>query len=1156
MGKSFTHLHVHTEYSLLDGSGRIKDMIKRAKELDMDSIAITDHGVMFGVVDFYKEAMAQDIKPIIGCEVYIAARGLEQKDPRLDQTQYHLILLAKNQKGYDNLKKIVSKGYIDGFYYKPRVDANFLREHSEGIISLSACIGGEIPQAILKGDEKLARELITRYQDIFGKKNFYIEIQNHKLEREAALNHRLISLARELDAPLVATNDVHYIKKEDATAHDILLCIQTGTTVEEEDRMRFPNDEFYLKSPEEMEELFSAVPEALENTTKIANECNVSFDFDHLHLPKFDVPGGEDSSTYLRKLCLEGMNKKYSHITEERKERLEYELSVIHQMGYDDYFLIVWDFIRFAKDHGIMVGPGRGSAAGSLVAYTLDITKIDPLKYNLIFERFLNPDRVSMPDIDIDFCYERRGEVIDYVIEKYGEDRVAQIITFGTMAARQAIRDVGRALNMSYGKVDTIAKQIPMELGMTIEKALEMNGELKDLCQEDEKVDFLIRMAKSVEGLPRHASTHAAGVVISNKPLVEYVPLYKNNDSVITQFPMTLLEELGLLKMDFLGLRTLTVIRDAIENIQYSKGIDISMDDLTFDDPKVFQMISEGDTLGVFQLESSGMQQFMKELKPDSFEDIIAGISLYRPGPMDQIPTYIQNKKNPDQIQYLHNILEPILNVTYGCMVYQEQVMQIVRDVAGYSMGRSDLVRRAMAKKKMDVMERERKVFIYGEEDKNGNIVVEGAMRRGVSPEIAEQIYDQMIDFAKYAFNKSHAAAYAVVAYETAWLKCYYPAEFMAALLTSVMDNNNKVAKYIQNCKKMGISILPPDVNESFANFTVVEGKIRFGLTAVKNVGGNAIQSIIEAREKKGKFTSFMDFCEKLDFKDLNKRALESLIKCGSFDSLGGYRSQLMAVYDKILEGVVQDRRKNIQGQVSLFDAMDDKEQQKVRLDVLPNIPEYDNRAKLSMEKEMVGFYITGHPLSEYEDILRKKVSITSDKLSEILEGEGSNLRMDGQKVVIGGMVTQKKKKITKNNHMMAFITLEDLFGTIEVIVFPTIYKHFSHLLEEEKIVFIKGKLNIKEEKEATIIAEKIIPLTRIKAEKLYIKIPKNIEHKVFEKNIKPILKKYAGDTPVIVYFESNKRKTMADRRLWIKPNDQLVQRLQKKLGEDCVKIY
>ena len=1152
----FTHLHVHTEYSLLDGSGKIKDMIKRVKELGMDSIAITDHGVMFGVVDFYKEAIAQDIKPIIGCEVYIAARGLEQKDPRLDQTQYHLILLAKNQKGYDNLKKIVSKGYIDGFYYKPRVDANFLREHSEGIISLSACIGGEIPQAILKGDEKLARELIIRYQDIFGKENFYIEIQNHGLEEEIALNHRLISLARELDAPLVATNDVHYIKKEDATPHDILLCIQTGTTVEEENRMRFPNDEFYLKSPGEMEELFSAVPEALENTTKIAHECNVFFDFDHLHLPKFDVPGGEDSSTYLRKLCLEGMDKKYSHITEEMEERIEYELSVIHQMGYDDYFLIVWDFIRFSKEHGIMVGPGRGSAAGSLVAYTLDITKIDPLKYNLIFERFLNPDRISMPDIDIDFCYERRGEVIDYVIEKYGEDRVAQIITFGTMAARQAIRDVGRALNMSYGKVDVIAKQIPMELGMTIEKALEMNGELKDLCQEDKEVDFLIRMAKSVEGLPRHVSTHAAGVVISNRPLVEYVPLYKNNDSITTQFPMTLLEELGLLKMDFLGLRTLTVIRDAIENIQYSKGIHISMDGLTFDDPKVFQMISEGDTLGVFQLESSGMQQFMKELKPDSFEDIIAGISLYRPGPMDQIPTYIQNKKNSNQIQYLHNILEPILNVTYGCMVYQEQVMQIVRDVAGYSMGRSDLVRRAMAKKKMDVMERERKVFIYGEKDKNGNIVVEGAMRRGVSPEIAEQIYDQMIDFAKYAFNKSHAAAYAVVAYETAWLKCYYPAEFMAALLTSVMDNNNKVAKYIQNCKKMGISILPPDVNESFANFTVVEGKIRFGLAAVKNVGGNAIQSIIEAREKKGKFTSFMDFCEKLDFKDLNKRALESLIKCGSFDSLGGYRSQLMAVYDKILEGVVQDRRKNIQGQVSLFDAMDDKEQQKVRLDVLPSIPEYDSRAKLSMEKEMVGFYITGHPLSEYEDILRKKVSITSDKLSEALEGEGSNPLMDGQKVIIGGMVTQKKKKITKNNHMMAFITLEDLFGTIEVIVFPTIYKRFSHLLEEEKIVFIEGKLNIKEEEEATIIAEKIIPLTRIKAEKLYIKIPKNIEHEVFEKNIKPILKKYSGDTPVIVYFESNKRKTMADRRLWIKPNDQLVQRLQKKLGKDCVKIY
>ncbi|WP_213818775.1 DNA polymerase III subunit alpha [Garciella nitratireducens] len=1150
----FTHLHVHTEYSLLDGSGKIKELIKRTKELGMDTVAITDHGVMFGVVDFYKEAIAQGIKPIIGCEVYIASRGLEQKDPRLDQSQYHLILLAKNQRGYDNLKKIVSKGYIDGFYYKPRVDANFLRKHSEGIICLSACIGGEIPQAILRGEENLARKLITRYQDIFGKENFYIEIQNHGLQEEIELNYRLISLAKELDAPLVATNDVHYIQKEDATAHDILLCIQTGTIVEEENRMRFPNDEFYLKSPEEMEKLFEEIPEALDNTTNIAHECNVFFDFEHLHLPRFDVPKGESSTSYLRKLCLEGLSKKYSIITEEIKKRLEYELSVIHEMGYEDYFLIVWDFIRFAKEHGIMVGPGRGSAAGSLVAYTLDITKIDPLKYNLIFERFLNPDRVTMPDIDIDFCYERRGEVIEYVIEKYGEDRVAQIITFGTMAARQAIRDVGRALNMPYGKVDMIAKQIPMELGMTIEKALEMNEELRKLCKEEEEIDFLIRMAKSVEGLPRHASTHAAGVVISNRPLVEYVPLYKNNDLITTQFPMTLLEELGLLKMDFLGLRTLTVIRDAIDNIQYSKGIRISMDDLNFDDSKVFQMISEGDTLGVFQLESSGMQQFMKELKPDSFEDIIAGISLYRPGPMDQIPTYIQNKKNPNKISYPHDILKPILNVTYGCMVYQEQVMQIVRDVAGYSMGRSDLVRRAMAKKKMDVMEKEKRVFIYGEEDEKGNIIVEGAVRRGVSAEIAEQIYEQMIDFAKYAFNKSHAAAYAVVAYQTAWLKCYYPAEFMAALLTSVMGNSNKVAKYIQNCKKMRISILPPDVNESFAKFTVVNGKIRFGLAAVKNVGENAIQSIIDARERKGKFTSFMDFCEKMDFKDLNKRALESLIKCGAFDSLGNYRSQLISVYDKILEGIIQNRRKNIHGQVSLFDSMDDKEQQKVKLDILPKIPEYDSRTKLSMEKEMVGFYITGHPLSEYEDILRKKVSITSDKLHEMLEEGNSRLR-DGHKVIIGGMVAQRKKKITKNNHMMAFLTLEDLFGTMEVIVFPKIYKRFSHLLEEENIVFVQGKLNIKEEEEAVIIAEKIFPLINVNMKKLYIKISKDLDYKVFEESIKPILQRYSGDIPVIVYFESNKQKTVADRKLWVKPEEKLIQLLQKKLGKEYVKI-
>ena len=847
----FTHLHVHTEYSLLDGSCRIKKLIERAKELKMDSIAITDHGVMFGVVEFYKEAIAQGIKPIIGCEVYIATRSLKDKEPGIDQNQSHLLLLAKTQKGYDNLKVIVSKGYTEGFYYKPRVDAEFLKKHSEDIICLSACLGGEIPKAILNNNEDLAKKLIRQYQNIFGKENFYLELQDHGLEEQVELNNRLISLARDLDAQLVATNDVHYIHKEDSIAHDILLCIQTGTNVEEEDRMKFSGDEFYLKSTEEMQELFGYIPEALANTTKIAQQCNVNFDFDHIHLPKYDVPNNEKSQDYLKKLCLEGIKKRYPIIDKEIKQRLEYELSVIHQMGYDDYFLIVWDFIKYAKDHNIMVGPGRGSAAGSLVSYALDITTVDPLKYNLIFERFLNPDRISMPDIDIDFCYERRGEVIDYVIEKYGEDRVAQIITFGTMAARAAIRDVGRALNTPYGKVDAIAKQIPMEIGMTIEKALQVNGELANLCKEEEEVNFLIHTAKSVEGLPRHASTHAAGVVISNKPLVEHVPLYKHNDCITTQFTMGLLEELGLLKMDFLGLRTLTVIRDTLDNIKHSKNIEIDIENLTFDDSKAFKLISEGDTLGVFQLESNGMQQFMKELKPDSFEDIIAGVALYRPGPMEQIPTYVENKKHPEQIYYLHEILEPILNVSHGCMVYQEQVMQIVRDVAGYSMARSDMVRRAMSKKKMDVMEKERKIFIYGEEDQKGNVLIEGAIRRGVSKEIADKIFDQMIDFANYAFNKSHAAAYAVIAYQTAWLKAYYPSEFMAALLTSIMGNNNKVAQYIQNCRKIDIAILPPDVNESFVNFTVVEGKIRFGLAAVKNVGINAINAIIDAWKEK-----------------------------------------------------------------------------------------------------------------------------------------------------------------------------------------------------------------------------------------------------------------------------------------------------------------
>ena len=1150
----FAHLHVHTEYSLLDGSSRINQLISRVKELGMEHIAITDHGVMFGIIDFYKQAVAEGIKPIIGCEVYIAARGLEQKDPRKDQNQSHLVLLAKDQRGYDNLKKIVSKGFIDGFYYKPRVDAEYLQKHNEGLICLSGCIGGEIPQALLENNFELAKKIACRYQEIFGKEDFYIEIQDHGLQEEMEVNSKLIALAREIQAPLVATNDVHYIKKEDAVSHDVLLCIQTGTNVQEEDRMRFPVDEFYLKSPAEMEALFGNIPEALENTIQIAERCNVDFDFSQLHLPKYPVPNNEDSHSYLKKLCLQGVQKKYPKATKEIKERLDFELGVIHEMGYDDYFLIVWDFIKYAKDNHIMVGPGRGSAAGSLVSYALDITAIDPLKYNLLFERFLNPDRISMPDIDIDFCYERRGEVIDYVIDKYGEDRVAQIITFGTMAARAAIRDVGRALNMPYGRVDTIAKQIPMEIGMTIDRALQVNSELSQIYREDEEVAFLIDMAKSVEGLPRHASTHAAGVVISNRPLVDHVPLYKHNDSITTQFPMGILEELGLLKMDFLGLRTLTVIRDTLDNIELSRGKKIRLENISYEDPKVYELISEGDTLGIFQLESAGMQQFMRELKPDSFEDIIAGVALFRPGPMDQIPTYIANKRNPERVKYLHEILEPILDVTYGCMVYQEQVMQIVRDVAGYSMARSDLVRRAMSKKKMDIMERERKIFIHGEEDEEGNIIVEGAIRRGVPERAANLIFDQMIEFANYAFNKSHAAAYAIIAYHTAWLKCYYPAEFMAALLTSVMGNNNKVAKYIHNCRKMDIPILPPDVNESFINFTVVNGKIRFGLAAVKNVGYNAIKAIIHAREEKGRFTSFVDFCEKVDFKDLNKRALESLIKCGAFDSLKVYRAQLMASYENILEGIAQDRRNKIKGQVSLFDVMGEEEKSSGTIDVLPDIPEYDNRTKLSMEREMVGFYITGHPLAEYEEQLRKKVSLSSSQLNEFTEGEDHQSLVDGQKVLVGGMVVVKQKKLTKNNHMMAFITLEDLYGTMEVIVFPTAYQRYTHLVEEEKMVLVEGRLNIKDEEAPVVIADRITPLVEMKTQKLYIKISKDRDITTFER-IKPILQRHGGNTPVIVYFEHNREKAMADRRLWVTPSEQLVSELQDMLGDGCIKV-
>lgn len=1152
----FVHLHVHTEYSLLDGANRIGELLDRVKELGMDTIAITDHGSMFGVVDFYKEAIKRDIKPILGCEVYISAGKYTEKNPR-EKAQYHLVLLAENNTGYLNLMKIVSEGYVNGFYYKPRVDYDVLRKYSEGIIGLSACLGGEVQKKILNGNLAGAKKVALEYKDIFGEENFFLELQDHGIREQEFVNRELIKLSKDIDIPLVATNDIHYLKREDAKVHDVLLCVQTGKTVDEENRMRFPTSEFYLKSYDEMMDLFGDVSEAIDNTVLIGERCNVDMDFDTLHLPRYEVPEDYTDVEYLKKLCIDGLNERYDEITREIEDRFEFEFNTIVDMGYTDYFLIVWDFIKYAKDNGIMVGPGRGSAAGSLVSYALGIIDIDPLKYGLIFERFLNPERVTMPDIDVDFCYERREEVIDYVVRKYGKDRVAQIVTFGTMAARGSIRDVGRALNMAYGQVDFIAKQIPMELGMTIDKALEVNRNLKQIYDEQEDIRELIDIARKVEGLPRHTSTHAAGVVISKEPITQYVPLSRNKDSITTQFTMTELEELGLLKMDFLGLRTLTVIRDAVKLIEENHKVKIDFSDFTYDDPKVYEMFSNAETLGIFQFESAGMRQFLKELKPNSFENIVAANSLFRPGPMDQIPRYIENKNDPSNIEYLHPKLKPILEVTYGCIVYQEQVMQIVRDIGGYSMGRADLVRRAMSKKKMDVMEEERKHFIYGKLDENGEVEIQGAIRNGVDEKSANIIYDEMISFAKYAFNKSHSAAYAVVAYRTAWLKYYYPVEFMAALITSVMGNTNSVSLYIQECKRLGIEILPPDVNESYGKFTVSNGKIRFGLMAVKNVGKALIETIVEAR-KEGPFKSFTEFCQRIETIDgtvMNKRAIESLIKSGAMESLGGNRAQFLAVFEKIMDGVHDDKKRNIQGQCSLFDSIEDK----VSDDNLPDLKEFPEKNLLTMEKEKLGIYISGHPLTSYEEELKKISTNTtvelfqiSDEISE--EMVDTSLR-DGQKIVIGGIIVNKKNKITKNNNMMAFATLEDLYGIVEVIIFPATYEKYQKYIEEDSIVVVEGRLSISEEDEPKIICESIKPLSKYRREKLYIKIEEGDFNTAFS-NLKEIFEKYKGDVPVYVYLAKDKKVVMADRDYWVDiKRNEILDEIEKVVGNGCVKI-
>ena len=1139
---AFTHLHVHTEYSLLDGAARITDVVARAKELGMDSLAITDHGVMFGVIDFYKECKKQGIKPIIGCEVYTAARTMLDKDADKDKYQGHLVLLAKDNDGYRNLIKIVSKGFIEGYYYKPRIDKNVLREHNEGIIALSACLAGKVQNCLLNRDYDGARTEAMAMDEIFGHGNFYLELQDQGLEEEAMINPSLVKLSKELDIPLVATNDVHYVRQEDAEAHDVLLAIQTATTIDDEKRMRFPNDQFYLKSEDEMRKIFAYAPEAIENTHKVAEQCNVEFTFGEYHLPEFVPPAGKTNQQYLRELCQSGLRDRYDEITPELQDRMEYELGVIESMGYVEYFLIVWDFINFAKVNNIMVGPGRGSAAGSIVAYSLKITDIDPIRYSLIFERFLNPERVSMPDVDIDFCIERRGEVIDYVIKKYGKENVSQIITFGTMKAKAAVRDVGRALNLSYAEADKVAKAIPFELKMTIDKALEMNPELREMYESDARIAKVIDMSRAIEGMPRHASTHAAGVVISKLPLDEYVPLYMSDKGLATQFNMTTIEELGLLKMDFLGLRNLTVIRDALELIDKNYGVTIDFARMGYDDPSVYEMIASGNTDGVFQLESGGMTQFMKNLKPTCFEDVVAGISLYRPGPMDSIPKYIEYKKNPQKIKYVTPELAPILDVTYGCLVYQEQVMQIVRDLAGYSFGRSDIVRRAMSKKKKDVMLQEKEYFINGKTDEEGNIEIMGCVRNGLSAQAAEAIFADMETFAQYAFNKSHAAAYAVVAYETGYLKKFYPVEFMAALMTSVMGDAKYISRYIRNCQDMGIEVLPPCINESEKKFSVVDGKIRFGLLGVKNVGEGAIDAIIKAREEKGYPNDIFQFINNVEISEVNKKAVESLIKAGAFDCLNTNRAAHLAVYEGLVESAQNNAKKNIAGQMSLFQISSEEMSSGDTSGTLPQVNNFSKDVLLAMEKEMVGVYITDHPLNEYTDRIKKLVTTTSEELASAAESETPDTRIkDGMTVTMAGMIAGKKNLVTKNNKMMAFVDLEDLYGEVEVVVFPNVYERCREAIEEDNVVVVKGKLNFKEEEMPKLLADSVVDIDGVE-EKLSqsserpsrpsrgsepdpvkVRIPAEVDEEEALATLREIFHQHRGNAPVLIYLQNGK---------------------------------
>ena len=1158
---SFTHLHVHTEFSLLDGSSKIKEITKRAKELGMDSLAITDHGVMYGAIDFYRAALANGIKPIIGCEVYVAPGSRFDKEANAGEDRYyHLILLAENNKGYANLCKIVSKGFVDGFYYKPRVDYEVLREFHEGIICLSACLAGEVQRFLARGDYQAGKEAALRYLDIFGKDNYFLELQDHGIPEQKTVNQQLLRLSDELGVDLVCTNDVHYTYADDVEAHDILLCIQTGKKKSDEDRMRYEGGQYYLKSPEEMADLFKYAPQALENTGKIAKRCNVTFEFGVTKIPNFPVPKGYTSWTYLKELCENGLHKRYPVFKgekdencklsrEELEDRLNYELNTIKSMGYIEYFLIVWDFIHFAKSSGIAVGPGRGSAAGSIVSYCLEITDIEPMRYNLIFERFLNPERVSMPDIDVDFCIERRQEVIDYVGRKYGKDHVAQIVTFGTLKAKGVIRDVARVLDMPYAQADAIAKMIPNDLHMTLDTALKQSKELRDLYEGDSDVKYLIDMSKRLEGLPRHASMHAAGVVICGKPVDEYVPLSRASDgSITTQYIMTTLEELGLLKMDFLGLRNLTVIQNALRFIKKNRGLDIDLNKIDYSDKNVLHYIGTGNTEGIFQLESSGMKSFMKELKPESLEDIIAGISLYRPGPMDFIPKYIEGKNNADSVTYDCPQLESILEPTYGCIVYQEQVMQIVRDLAGFSLGRSDLLRRAMSKKKADVMAKERKVFVYGDESEN----IKGCVNNGISEAIANKIYDEMTDFAQYAFNKSHAAAYAVVTYQTAYLKYYYTAEFMAAMLSSVMDMTDKVAGYVYSCRSMGIKILPPDINEGESGFSAKGDSIRYGLTAIKNVGKAVIDNIVAEREARGIYKDLEDFISRTAPLGVNKRAIENFIKAGAFDSFGATRKQMMMVYAQIVDSVNQDKKDTMQGQMSLFDIADEDQKKNYKMQ-MPNVGEYDNDQKLEFEKEVIGIYASGHPLSDMEEKWKRVITNMSLDFAVPEEGESYKIK-DKSRVTVGGIITTVTRKFTKRGEQMAFLTLEDLVGTVEIVVFPREFDKYREILMEGRKIFITGEADIQENAPGKVKASEIKEFVQVPSE-LWIAFKDKEAYIAGEQKLISLLSENKGNDRVMIALAKERQRKMMPAQYRVDANKNFVEKLKEIYGEDLVKL-